>query len=114
MDMFEVYVLFVFLPSLGAILTYGGAIMAAIAFISAMLTDSIDDELPEAERTKQKRVMVHHCALGLLVFALSFFIPSQKEMAILYLAPKILNSETIQNMPTEITRFIEKEVGKNE
>lgn len=112
MDMFEVYVLFVFLPSLGAILTYGGAIMAAIAFIVAVLTD--DDELPEAERTKQKRAMVHHCALGLLVFALSFFIPSQKEMAILYLAPKILNSETIQNMPTEITRFIEKEVGKNE
>lgn len=111
MNEFEVYMLFMFLPKLGTILAVVGGFVGCIAFIMACLQS---DSLTKAEKEKEQSELNKQCAMGLLIFAISLLIPSQKEMAVLYLAPKIINNQVVQNMPAEITKFIEREVSKND
>jgi hypothetical protein len=45
------------------------------------------------------------CTLGVIIVIISYLIPSSKEMAIIFVVPKVVNNETIQKIPQKILKL---------
>lgn len=111
MSSFEMYLLFLVLPKIGAVLWWGGILIAILSIICCF---GVSGELSQKEREKEYKPLIRQALIASLVAVLSLFIPSQKDMAIIYLAPKIINNQSIQQLPAEVLKFIDKEISKDE
>lgn len=51
-------------------------------------------------------------AIGILFCLLSMFIPNTKELAAIYLIPKITKNETISDLPSKMTDLLDKKLDE--
>jgi len=110
MTPFKVYLLFNLIPNIGnifAILCIFSAIIAIVIcsmiFHYWMMCDLDNDSMPKIIKALK--------IISVLFFASLFIkalIPSQKEMAFIYVAPKIASNQDIQRLPSDIVKLIEQ------
>lgn len=123
MEWFVIY-LFVMIERLAALLALGwaafwiGALIMGICFFAASLT-AIDNQCTVAEQIKQpgfKTVMKlskWSAIVGLILGALTYFIPTQKDLAIIVgsgVTYKAVTSETGQRIGGKAIDFLEKKL----
>ena len=110
MSSFEIYLLWVVLPSIGYFFITIFFVVAAICFVYSIAICAHSDEWEDSTISSHwKRVKL----FGIFAFICLFitcFIPDRKSIAVVYLAPKIINNQTIQQIPAEIMKFIDKEI----
>ena len=89
--------------------------LAGTLFCASYLINNVDDNNVygpgEEELKKDKRILIIITTLTLLLLLFSFITPSKKDVAVMYIAPKIINNQDIQKIPGYLLKYIEKEVG---
>lgn len=99
MSSFEIYLLFVLLPNFGILC----AIICSLSMLLSILA------LVDSKKDDRKYGIIF-LFIGVISGLVCFCIPSKKDMAIIYLAPKIINNQVVQQIPAEIMKFIDKEI----
>ncbi len=100
MSSFEIYLLFIAIPKFGMLLT---GVSAGMTILCLWI-------IGESKENDPCNGAIITGIIFFILLLLSFFVPTQKEMATIYLAPKIINNQTIQQIPAEIMKFIDKEI----
>jgi len=76
--------------------------IASVAMIIGAFVYSLDDELEQYPVGVMKKITITTVA----VLLLSIFIPSTKEVAAIYLIPKIANNEQVQKLPENFVKLL--------
>jgi TctA family transporter len=100
---FKLYLLFVLLPNFGLLC----AIICALSLILSIfvLVDS---------KKEDRKYGIFLFSVFVISGFITFLVPTQKEIAIIYLAPKIMNNQVIQQIPAEIMKFIDKQIASDD
>jgi hypothetical protein len=89
--------------AIGLILSAGAAGMA----LAAKFHGDGDNE------NKLLKISFRIFKVTLCVLVLGQFIPDKKTLAAMYVMPKMANSQLVQNIPSYVQTFIEKELNNN-
>ena len=111
MTALDIWLLFVVIPVFRTSLMVLSAVMAVVNLICAFGHEN--ENLEKGKPDKEMRRYIRGLIFFMIIFAVSFSVPSQKEMALIYIAPKIINNQNIQQIPAEILRYVEKEMRGN-
>lgn len=110
MSSFEIYLLWVIVPSLAKF--FGGitVLLTIVCVFYTIVVAASADDWEEAYTKSHWMRIKRFSVLGIICLLLACLIPGKQGIAVVYLAPKIINNQTIQQIPAEIMKFIDKEI----
>jgi len=86
-----------------------GAILVSVIWITWFMVSAINEE-----ELNSKFVKKHLCRIWIpiLLFLLAILTPNLKEMAAIYLIPKVVNNEQVQQIPQKGLELLELQLNK--
>ena len=113
MSSFELYFLLM-LDSLHDLVFWSGLIIIifcalfAIVLCFGLIEDIFSIEDVGSFFKKVKNPIISVFLIGPFLFCSSFFIPSTKQMAVIYLLPKLINNQKIQDIGNDTLNILER------
>jgi len=87
-------------------------IILSIGTLSVILWYCLEEEGENnyTDIGKWKRKVISMLVVGFLLIGIGLFIPSTKEMVTIIVAPKVLNNEDIQDIPTNFAKLVNEKM----
>lgn len=81
--------------------------LGLLSWIGPMIMDGIyNSDKKERYWSLYKKSMIWGVSVGVLFTFISLFIPTTKEVAAIYIIPKIVNNEQVQKMPDNAMKLL--------
>ena len=83
-----------------------GCLLVAVAMIITIVTayyasEEREEWIPIVKKAKPWR----HAILGVVLIMLTGFVPKTEEMAVIYVVPKVINSQSAQEIPKKLLQL---------
>jgi hypothetical protein len=88
------------------------SLLFAIGSCGFFLLTNIEYASHEDEYPKMKRFIKKANIVMLITALLCIFIPSPKQIAAIYLIPKIVNNEDVKNVPDKVLRLMNEKLDQ--